>query len=57
METREIDIEEFRIISVEKLLEIRELLEEILQVSNGVRVRVEQGEGEVKPQENHEGKS
>jgi hypothetical protein len=39
--SNEIDANEFRIISVEKLLEIQRLLEELLEVGAGVRMRVE----------------
>jgi hypothetical protein len=52
-----IDGNEFRIISLEKLSEVKRLLEELMEVGDGVKLRVEEGVEEVKPQENHEGKS
>jgi hypothetical protein len=49
-----IDANEFKIISINKLLEVRDLLTDILEAGESVKLRVE--EEEVKPQENHEGK-
>jgi hypothetical protein len=51
-----IDGNEFRMISIEKLSLIKNLLDELMEVGAGVKLRVEEVE-EDKPQENPEGKS
>jgi hypothetical protein len=48
-----IDGNEFRMISIEKLSLIKNLLDELMEVGAGVKLREE----EDKPQENPEGKS